>query len=230
MSCRAYLDPLTEVALGGEPEAGLRAHLAGCDACRRELDRLRSLAGAIDRGVAGLVAGQPSEAFAARVKERLAGRRGPVAIPWRRWAPAMAGGLALAGLALWLAVGQKAGAPPPVAPRGRLSPERPQAAPVPAPPAGAPPGGTAVAAGPPAPPAPPVPARARPAPPEVLVTGDEWTQVVRLYTLSRQGRADAGRLAAPDPAPLEERLQPLAVPALMTRPLEMAPLASPWRG
>jgi hypothetical protein len=48
----------------------------------------------------------------------------------------------------------------------------------------------------------------------VLVSGDEWNQVLKLYALGQRGQMEAKTAAPPDAAPLEDKFQPLVVAQL----------------
>lgn len=232
MSCHEYLDTLAETAFGAEPDARLRAHLAQCAHCRHELDRLAALAGAVDRGVDSIVSGEPAPGFAARVRARLAEESEQRARWWRAPVPMFAAGLAAVALVTWLvwAVVQRPGregAPEtakeaPVAPAPQRAPyesekETPTSPRLPKQPAVA----EQAAKQAPSRRRVPVPPGREPALPEVLLAGDEWGQVARLYAMSQQGRASAEQLASPERGLLEEKFQPLTAIAL----LEIKPLA-----
>lgn len=75
------------------PGAGLRAHLDGCERCRRELAVLRRL----DEALAGLPAHEPSPGFVEAVMARVSL---PVPVPWyeRLWAAIRERSLLVAGL------------------------------------------------------------------------------------------------------------------------------------
>lgn len=230
MTCPEYLDALRDAALDGELGAGLRAHLTGCIACRQELDRLRALAGAIDQGVSAMVDADPSPGFAAGVRARLAEETTQRAAWWRGWIPALAGGVAALALAAWLLwprVPPSQPGPPNMAGPGGGQP---------LPPAEvatehahkvdeAPPKLRAIRVLPPR--RAPVHKAERPAAfPEVLVTGDEWAQVVNFYRLVQRREIAAGELTAPDTTPLEEKIKPLVIAQLDPIP----PLAEPPAG
>lgn len=238
MNCENYRDVLTEAAVaaqadatpGAVRDAALRAHLDACAACRAELERLRALTSAIDTGLAQIVSADPSPAFAARIRARIAEQADERAFRWHTWAPAIAGAMAMATLVAWLAT--------------RSAPERSGSsldigssqplAPAPAPPdvvvapnftTSTPGKGSDVARQTPQhlrSPRPLLPAAKghQPPLPEVLVTGDEWPQVAKLYALTQKGEAKAYALAPPDARPLEENFQLLAINKLEIPPLD----------
>jgi len=225
MSCKSYHDAVAEAALGGAQDAALRDHVAACAACRDELARLRALSAAIDRGVEEITHAEPSPAFAARVRDRVAEESAARAYWWRGWVPAFAGGAAVLVLVAWLLwspaevqapkptqelagtsdpskgsepPGKTASAPevapnrsPRVVPSKQLATHRPRresgSAPRPAP---------------------------QPALPEVLIAGDEWSQVVKLYRLAQRGQVQAEAVAPPDVTPLEAKFQALVIAEL----------------
>jgi hypothetical protein len=234
MSCQQYLEALTEAALGGVQDAALRSHLAGCAGCRNELDRLRTLTAAMDRSIMERVNVEPSPGFSAGVRQRLAEESAARAAWWRAWVPALTGAVAVLALVAWLLwPDAQLSTPPGVPVMAKDEPVAPlQAAPE------APDKNVA-----PAPPGPerrevasvrrlPVPVRpqretpAKPALPEVLVSGDEWNQVVNLYALAQQGQIEAKVVAAPDTTPLEEKFQPL----MIARMDPIKPLQEPSAG
>ena len=99
MSCEEYSGWMTEAALGelcGERETELLAHAVECTACREALCHARAVHQFVNRGVAALVAGEPSQQFAAHLRRRIAQESGPLRSPWAAWAPIAAGALALA--------------------------------------------------------------------------------------------------------------------------------------
>lgn len=230
MSCRQHQDALAEAALGSEQNAALLSHLAACDTCRAELERLRTLTGAMDRSVAQMAGGEPSPGFAARVRVRLAEESAARAAWWRGWVPALAGGAAALALVAWLlwsfAEVQAPKPTPEIAgaanPSKGVEPPPSSAAPTPSP---AP--SRLTLAEPPKQAAEnrSRPARTRspqvasqPAWPEVLVSGDEWNQVVKLYALALRGQVNPETAVAPDPKPLAEKFQPLAIAQLKPIP------------
>jgi len=88
---------MTRAALGELPaaqQAELCAHAAGCAACGEELAAARALVAAMDRSVRAMVGGEPSAAFAARLRARLAGET--VRSLWPGRARLMFAGAALA--------------------------------------------------------------------------------------------------------------------------------------
>jgi hypothetical protein len=221
MSCKQYQEALTEAALGGTQDAALRAHLAGCAGCRNELHRLRALTGAMDRGIVEMMNVEPSAGFAARVRARVAEESAARAASWRGWVPAFAGGIAVLTLAAWLLWPDAQRPTPPGAPAMakdepvaplRAAPEAPDNL-APAPPAPEPREVASVRRL-------PVPVRpqretpARPALPEVLVSGDEWNQVLKLYALGQRGQVEAEAVAPPDTTPLEAKFRSLEIALL----------------
>lgn len=225
LSCAEYRDALTEAALAGEPEARLRGHLLECAACSAELGRLSALAGAIDSGVSQMVSAEPSPGFAARVRARVAEESEQSAAAWwRGWVPATVAGVAVLALAAWLLW------PAAQNPGNSEAPETAKGAPV----APAPMQPTPSIAAPLSPkpvehaggveraasklgraPRELTAARSEtPVLPEVLVSGDEWAQVVKLYELTQRGRAALGPPALVDTTPLEAKAQPLLIARL----------------
>jgi hypothetical protein len=99
MSCDKYSRWLTDAALGelrAEHEPELLAHATECDACRETLGHARAVHDFVDRGIAALVAGEPSPHFTTNLRRRLAQESEPLRSPWAAWAPVVAGVLALA--------------------------------------------------------------------------------------------------------------------------------------
>jgi anti-sigma factor ChrR (cupin superfamily) len=72
-------------ALAPGEAAGLEAHLAGCESCRRELESLRKAAGALAAWPADIV--RPTTGLQARLASRIAAQTGgePVPAPPREW-------------------------------------------------------------------------------------------------------------------------------------------------
>ncbi len=232
MSCPEYLDTLTEAALGGEAGLRLRAHLAACSQCRSELDRLRALTGAIDRSVAAMVTADPSPGFAARIRARVAEESASRSAWWRGWAPAVAGGMAALALVVWLLWSASAVQPP--APAQQMA--GPSQGAQKTPPEKIEPPLQKSGEAPPKEMANGVPPRVRvrgqrervfgqgasqpPPLPEVLVTGDEWKQVVKLYALSQKRQADSVALTAHTFTPPEDKVQPFSIEFIQIKPLE----------
>jgi hypothetical protein len=99
MPCEKYSGWLTDAALGelrAEREPELLAHAMECDACREALSHARAVHDFVDRGVAALVAGEPSPQFATNLRRRIAQESEPLRFPWPAWAPVVAGVLAIA--------------------------------------------------------------------------------------------------------------------------------------
>ncbi|MGH9793192.1 MAG: hypothetical protein ACRD5G_00340 [Candidatus Acidiferrales bacterium] len=223
MNCQDYRDALTGAALDPQADAAprasrdaaLRAHLDACAACRAELGRLTALTAAIDAGLAQIVSADPSPAFAARVRSRLAERAEERASRWHAWAPALAGALTAAVLIAWFVT------------RFASEPDSPSQTAIARPPTqiaphhGEPPrlvaplpnklNGTGRNRRPRVRALRPAPVSNEPALLPVLVSGDEWQQVAKLYALVQSGQADAETLAPPDSAPLAEKFQPLVI-------------------
>ena len=79
MGCAKYKDWLSDAALGAldpKREAELRAHVAGCEACRAALESEQALFAAMDAGLESSVASEPSPAFVARSCAASASARG----------------------------------------------------------------------------------------------------------------------------------------------------------
>lgn len=236
MNCHNFRDALTYAALAaqaGTPpravrNAALRVHLEACAACRAELDRLRALASAIDAGLAQIVTANPSPGFAARVRARIAERADERASRWHTWAPAIAGAMAIVTLVAWLATRSAPEQRGPSLDTATTQPPAPAPHHATAEPNLNPPTrdkGIGVArhtALPVRSPCPLLPAAKSHEPPlpEVLVSGDEWRHVVKLYALTQKGEASADALAPPDSRPLEEKFQLLAIAKLEIQPLE----------
>lgn len=225
MNCEQHSHAIAEAAfaLPGEemrvmPE--LTAHLAECAACREELELQRALAAAIDRGVAAKVSGAPLPGFAARVRARLAEGSQQHAATWRVRIPAFAWGLAALALLTWLVWSvqgpRRAGVPEiakdvpaaPALPKASAEQEGPLSLQPPEHRAGADRGGNQAQRSPHAPATP----KTETPLPEVLLAGDEWGQVVKLYELSKRG--SAGGLGPVDTTPLEEKVEPLLIARL----------------
>ncbi len=99
MVCERHSKLITDEAFGGlSQERGddLREHLAHCVSCRNEFDHANTLAAAMDRGVAELVAGEPSPQFVAHLRARIADEAGPARLDWRAWIPVAGGAFILA--------------------------------------------------------------------------------------------------------------------------------------
>jgi anti-sigma factor RsiW len=107
MSCEKYSGWMTEAALGelrAEREPELLAHAMECETCREELARARAVHEFVDRGVAALVASEPSPQFAAQLRDRIAQQSEPQRFPWMASAPVIAGSLALAAVLVIMVV------------------------------------------------------------------------------------------------------------------------------
>jgi hypothetical protein len=190
----------------------------------------------VDRSVQEMVNVEPSPGFAARVRARVTEESAARAAWWRAWVPALTGAVAVLALVAWLLWPDAQRSTPPGVPvMAKDEPVAPLRAPE------APDKNVA-----PTPPGPerrevasvrglPVPVRpqrktpARPALPEVLVSGDEWNQVLKLYALAQHGQVGAEAVAPAATAPLEEKLQPLEIALLKPiAPLgEVQPPAEP---
>jgi hypothetical protein len=48
----------------------------------------------------------------------------------------------------------------------------------------------------------------------VLVSGDEWNQVLKLYALGQRGQVEAEAVAPPDTTPLEAKFRSLEIALL----------------
>ena len=106
MDCRRFSEKLADAALepGDVLDAGLAAHLTTCAVCRLELEAQRRLAQAMDIGLTASVSANPSPAFAAAVRARLAEESAPRASWYSGWVPVTAGALAVVVLmAAWFA-------------------------------------------------------------------------------------------------------------------------------
>jgi negative regulator of sigma E activity len=222
MSCERFKTRLLDFALGADdPE--FRDHLNSCSTCRAELDAQRALLEKIDRGVATLVAGEPSGDFAAHVRRRIAEQAAAPRKWFSGWLPlTAAAAVALVVLLLVLNLGrpprepQSAQETPPA--QDSRPPKQPQLArqapPVPAP---------ANARGPRAIRRPHEGQMAANREPEVLVPRGEMAAVMRLYEANWNGKADGASLTA-SAIPTSEFLKPWITPELKIAPLEIAPL------
>lgn len=107
MACKKYAGWMSASAAGAlrdVDEAELRAHVAGCLACRGEWEAIRALVAAVDRGIEAMVAGEPSPQFAARLRARIAREPEPTAWPLLTWPRFAVGALVAAAmlLAVWM--------------------------------------------------------------------------------------------------------------------------------
>ena len=101
MSCEKYPGWMTDAALGelrAQRESELLAHATECDACRESLERAGQMREFVDRGVAALVAGEPSPQFSTHLRRRMAQESEAQRSAWTAWAPVIAGALALAAV------------------------------------------------------------------------------------------------------------------------------------
>ena len=111
MACEKYSSWMIEAALDAlspQRQAEFSVHIAGCRRCHEEFDRARALSGVVDRGVAVLVANEPSTHFEAKVRARLAAEPAAQHV-WRfGWAPvaALAAVLIAAVALLAIRIGQ----------------------------------------------------------------------------------------------------------------------------
>ena len=107
--CRKFEKSLLDAALGPlapERERDLHAHIAQCEPCRKAYQHACDLSALVDRGVASLVAGEPSPHFAARLRARIANEQPEPRFAWLEWKPvaaalALASVLAVAGI-VWI--------------------------------------------------------------------------------------------------------------------------------
>lgn len=220
MSCEQYKTELTDAALGvlrPRDESAIRRHLARCEECRAELDERKRLIQAMDREIETMVAGLPSPAFQARVRQRV--EEADLASGWwrPRWALVAGGAMAvLALVTVWFVrrgpiapgnvglVAVNPGLNSPIAPTQNTKPGlilKPHARRV-----SAEPGKPTV----------------RRNEPEVLVEPGQDQAVVELYAAVWSGRVD--------PAPLLIEPQPLVpFPELKIEPLEIEELGEEAR-
>ncbi len=214
MGCKRFENDLVDAALKGlSPRRSerLRAHLAGCEACRETLEEKRRLAQAIDHGLAESLAYEPSAEFAARVRQRIAQPDAAERGWWSAWKLAAVGALAaLALLAAWM-LRPHVEAPVRVAkatPGAQTVPLRDNAAAKPGKPvhpAGA--GHVRRYAE--------QPLVAGNTMPEVLVPAEEVLAVRRFIEQLRQKHIDGAVLAAERPAATEEmKVEPIQVESL----------------
>ena len=83
--------------LDGEARASVERHLAGCEACRREVAHLRRVARAVDAAGPEIVAARGSWD---RIEARIQGRRWAPSVPWRGLGLGAALAATVAGVAL----------------------------------------------------------------------------------------------------------------------------------
>jgi hypothetical protein len=206
------------------PDPDLAAHLETCAACRAELEAQRALFGAIDQGVADLVAGSPPEDFAAHVRQRIAQEAIKPRSWIAGWIPVTAAALALIFfVTLWVT---RRGPAAPNEAKEKSSPSQ----------IGRPPREPQMAGEVPAEPSPAGVSgarRIRPPQegqmaarrePEVLVPPGQMAAVMQLYSSVWNGKADGASLMA-QAAPIEESLKPLQTPELKIPPLEIERLS-----
>jgi len=227
MACERYREALTELAAGAPAPAGLNAHLAGCAACRQELDALRRALEAVDADLRQLLATEPSPALAARIRQAAAEPE-PGSV-WRPtlWIQAFGAAAVLAAVAFVLLRGQAptpshvAALPPPASEANGAPLPAPEVPPTPKAPALAP-SASAVAAH--------VPAsasarRAAPPDPEVLVPPGQVETLLRLAALvNRQRLAPPGLGAAGQASPDLAEPPAIDVRSVDIKPLEIVPL------
>ncbi|MFZ0820341.1 MAG: hypothetical protein WAM91_09750 [Candidatus Acidiferrales bacterium] len=103
MACKRYEAQLIEEALAPGGDVELSAHLPGCPDCRSELARQRELQNRITGSIAAMVAGQPSPALLARVRQQIDAEESPLRAGWMQWAIGGVAAAALAGFAIWFA-------------------------------------------------------------------------------------------------------------------------------
>ncbi len=214
MGCKRFEDQLMDAVLGGllpERETELRAHLRECAACRTEFERQQQLVTAMDHSLEQMAAVNPSPEMVARIRLKIAEQPAPSRRWLLGWWPAAAGAVAVVALFIFLMLprsvqqpGERTSVVPPAtsAPASQ-TPERPSEVPVVSPNREKREPRTASA-----------PRKETSKFPEVLVTEDEWRQVVRLYELAQRGRANMDKLAPRDATLLEEKAQPLVIARL----------------
>jgi hypothetical protein len=219
MSCERFKTRLADFALGAE-DVEFGAHLNGCADCRAALDAQRALLASIDRGLASLVAGEPSGDFAAHVRRRIAENASAPRPRFASWLPVTAVALALVVLVGVLTIGR-----PPRPPQNAVV--TPPAQVAPSEKAGAVAAPTVTPAEPPRavaigrPPRPPQFAANRE--PEVLVPPGEMAAVMRLYEANWNGKADGASLVA-EARSVSDSLKPMAIAVLKIPALEVEPL------
>lgn len=123
--------PYLDGRLSAAERAQVEAHLAGCAACRAQVDELRALLGVL----AEWAAAEPSPAFDARLRTRLAEESAP-ALPWLSLRPAYGVLLAVAVLiavatSLWEPASRQPVPPAPTPQVARETPAQPEAPPAP---------------------------------------------------------------------------------------------------
>lgn len=216
MDCRRFSEKLVDAALepGDVRDAGLAAHLEACADCQREFAAQRRLAQAIDRGLAAAVSAEPSPAFAAGVRARLAEESAPRASWFSGWVPVAAGALAVLVLIVTWFARREGPEPVPGA-------QRDMASLTVQPPMGTTTKGNVAAMDPAQPPRKlrPLPTNRMAAPrtarhrePEVIVPTGQREAVLRFYAAVISGRTDASWAL--------EEMKPLEVTRLKIPPLE----------
>jgi hypothetical protein len=219
---RAWISDAALHALQPAREAEFSDHVRVCAGCHAELERMQKLVAAVDAGVCAIVAGEPSLALAARVRQRIAEET--AAPQWRitSWIPVAAGALALLALvSIWL-IRREAARHPEVASHGTaersakavsraVPPRQPQLASRETPRLARSPHShrPAALAG----------ARLETGrEPEILVPAEEWNGVASLYSTMQTGRVDGTVLVA--------SAKGLDKPLVMDR-LKIAPIEIP---
>jgi hypothetical protein len=217
MSCERFRKALTDAAAGEPAPPALETHLAACDACRAELERLRSLVALADQELAALAVAEPSPSLPARIREAVADQGEAPVLRWRfAWSAAAVAMLALAALGAWRSTVSRAPVSPAVTETAAVASPSPPAATDPSPGAAAR-AADETRASEPARSVPASPVRARPPAPEVLVPAGEREALLLFVALvHREGLQPSALSAAgapsaglAEPAPIE--IQPLEI-------------------
>ena len=221
MACAKYKDWLSDAALGAldaAREVELRAHIAGCAACRAALETEQALFAALDAGLESSVAAEPSPEFIARVRMRVAEQAVQRPSWMAGWLPLTASVVAVLILLVVWFIPRGAQQPSETQSPIAQKPIAPQAIQVPA---GAvrrietaTSGHVAIVA---------TPGGRLPRPaeePEILVPAGQWVAVLRLYEGVSRGRVDGDSLLKPVSAELPA-IEDLKLPDLNIPKIEI---------
>src|SRR5262245_59160346 len=208
MPCPRYREALADVAAGEPPRSEVEAHMAGCAACRSELDELRAALRLADAALGDLLAEAPGSGLRERILRAAAEDAGDGRPAGGRPAWILFAGGSLAAAALLVAVWRQ-GSPARGPQESPAPPRTVQASPVPDAEA---PGarGAAVVAEPARRPRIAKPRREEP---EVLVPPDEAEALWRFAASLRERVVEPGSLVTGDPE----------APLLQPRPIDLVP-------